>query len=660
MKKDYIIDYASCILFKVLGPVIRSVPKGFALFLGRRLGDVFYSLGRKHRAIAYANIKLAMENKLSPAELKNTAKSFYRSFGQNLIEIFFIPLIDRKYINKYINIEGFEYIKEGFKKGKGIIFAGIHEGSWELSNIISANLGFAFSLFVRGQRYPRLNKLLNSYRIQKGCKIIQRLVKDYSRKDKSEFFGIRGLIEALKRNESIGMTVDQGGKTGILVNFLGKEASMPSGAVRFAMKYGAVIIPVFYTRIAGPYHKVIVNAPLEISKTGDLEKDTRDNLQRLVGILGSYILAYPQEYLWTYKIWKYSRQRNILILNDGKTGHLRQSQAVAENVISYLKDKGINSYVSAIEVKYKNNWLRHAQVICASLAGKYACQGCFCCLKSFLKQDNYESLRKTPADIIISCGASTAAVNYIISKNNLAKSIVIMRPSFLSLKKFDLVVMPRHDHPPEKKNIVVTEGALNLINEQYLNEQADKLNGLLHPSSLAPRFYIGLLIGGDTKDFKLSKSLMKDIIGQIKSFAEKENAAILVTTSRRTSSEIEQLTAEEFGGYSLCKLLVIANKENLPFAVGGILGLAKMVVVSPESISMVSEAASSGRHIIVFKSEVSYRHKDFLTYLAKKQYIQLVESSELGAALNKIQVEKPQINTLQDKVVVREALAKIM
>ena len=153
---------------------------------------------------------------------------------------------------------------------------------------------------------------------------------------------------------------------------------------------------------------------------------------------------------------------------------------------------------------------------------------------------------------------------------------------------------------------------------------------------------------------------MKDIIVNLKDLAEKKDAAILVTTSRRTSSDVEKLVFDELGGYPRCKLLVIANKENLPFAVGGILGLSKIVVVSPESISMISEAASSGRHIVVFKSEVSRRHKDFLTYLARKQYIHYVESAELGHTLNKICVEDPQINKLQDKVAVREALATIL
>jgi len=131
------------------------------MFLGRRLGGLLYYFDRKHKAIAYANIKTALGAKLSPQELSSLVKEFYRSFGQNLIEIFLIPLVDKAYINKYITLEGKEHIFEGFKKGKGVILLSVHAGSWEFSNVICANLGFAFNLFVRGQRYPRLNRLLN-------------------------------------------------------------------------------------------------------------------------------------------------------------------------------------------------------------------------------------------------------------------------------------------------------------------------------------------------------------------------------------------------------------------------------------------------------------------------------------------------------------------
>ncbi|MFH0732339.1 MAG: ELM1/GtrOC1 family putative glycosyltransferase, partial [Candidatus Omnitrophota bacterium] len=651
MNKDSFLDYFSCILFRSLGPVLRFLPTGVSLFLGRLLGDLFYYFDPKHRAVVYSHIKFALGQKLALDECLRVTKSFYRNFGQNLIEIFLIPKIDRKYFDKYIRIEGLDYVNQALAVGKGVIFAAVHEGSWELYNIISANLGLPFYLFVRNQRYPKLNRLLNEYRIQKGCKIIQRqeLPQDAALKSSgisgganNELYGARKLIEALKNNESIGMTIDQGGKTGILVNFLGGQASMASGTVRFALKYGATILPTFLVREKGARQRIIVDPPFQIISSGDFDKDLRDNLQRLAENFERHIEQNPSEYLWSYKIWKHSREKAIVVLSDGKTGHLRQSQAVLEAMRGYLEDKGFSVSTQTLEVRPKSRLAKLLLPLCACLCVKYRCQSCFLCFKMFLEKNVSESLIKTKADIVISCGSQVAAVSHIFSKALRAKSIAVMRPSVLSMGRFDMVIMPRHDFAPRRKNVVETEGALNLISPDYLKVQSDDLLQFMKLPLLYSRFYIGLLIGGDTKDFCLRKEQMAVIIQQVKSLAEKENALLLVTTSRRTSVDIERLVSEEFTGYARCKLLVIANKNNLPCAVGGILGLSKAVVVSPESISMASEAASSGGYVVVFKSAVSRRHGEFLNYLAGKKYIYFVEPPEVSDCVSKLLAERPQ------------------
>ncbi len=647
MNKNSIIDYCSCILFKLFGPIIRSLPLGFSLFLGRRLGDLFYYFDIRHKAIAYANIKTALGAKLSPLETSRLTRKSYRAFGQNLVEMLLIPKVNKEYINKYINIEGLDYVREGLKKGKGVILLAVHEGSWELSNIIAANLGLPFILFVREQRYPRLDKLLNSYRSLKACKIIQREN------------GIRQLIEALESNQAIGMTLDQGGRSGTLVKFFAKDASMSTGAIKIALKYGATIIPVFYARLNGPYIKVIIEPPLEIKTTGDFKKDTLENLQRAVNIFEKYILKYPQEYLWTYKIWKYAREKNILILSDGKTGHLRQSQAVAKIITGYLGEKGINTQVNCIEIAFKSRPSGGALTLSSALAGKFYCQGCLFCLKTFLRKDVYLSLIGFVPDMVISCGSGVAPVNYILSRESASKSIVIMRPSILSTRRFDLVIMPKHDNPAKRKNVVVTEGALNLIDEEYLREQSLKLS---QGSGLKVQgFGIGLLIGGETKSFHLEKEAMLQVARQIKSASEKLNTDILVTTSRRTSKEIENLLKEEFKGYPRCKLLIIANEKNIPEAVGGILGLSQIIITSPESVSLISEAVSSKKYVLVFKSRgVSKKHQRFLGHFAKNKYIYLTETQKLNKAIEDIWMNKPPIHSPRDNSLVGEAIERIL
>jgi KDO2-lipid IV(A) lauroyltransferase len=628
---------------------MRILPGGLTLFLGKRLGDLFYYFDFKHKATTYANLKTAFGDRLSPLQLSSLAKEFYQTFGQNLLEVFLIPSIDKEYINKYISFEGLENISQGFKGNKGVILLAVHEGSWELSSIICAELGFPFVLFVRDQRYPRLNQLLNSYRSQKGCKIIQRQNQT------------RQLMEALKNNQAIGITADQGGKTGVLVNFFGKDASMASGAVKLALKYNSAIIPVFYTRIKGPYIKIIIEPPFEIRKSENSKDDIQDNVQRLIHIFQKHITRYPKEYLWSYKIWKYTDEKKILILSDGITGHLRQSQAVADIISDYFKEKGIKPEIDTVEVRFNNRLRRYALLFSSCLAGKYNCQGCLWCLRKFLQKDIYKSLISIKPDIIISCGSSLTPVNYVLSRESLAKSIVIMRPSILSTSRFHLVIMPRHDNPPKRKNVAVTEGALNLINEQYLKGQTEKLIQTQGSRLKTQGRYIGLLIGGNTKSFSLSGKIISEVIKQIKSVSERLNADILVTTSRRTSFAIEEIVKEEFSKYQRCKLLIIANEKNLPQALGGVLGLSEIVISTPESISMISEAVNSKKYVLVFKAQgLDKKHRRFLDNFAKSKYIYLVEPFNLSKEIENIWLNKPPIYILRDNLLVSEAIKRIL
>lgn len=646
MSRHSIADYLGYALIRALGPILRILPKKLVFFLGEILGDLYYLIDIKGKRTAYSNIRTAFADRYGFSEFPKIARDSYRRFFQCLMEVFLIPLIDKEYFNKYITIEGREHISEGFKKGKGIIFVGMHEGSWELSNILSANLGIPFYMFVQEQKYPRMNRLLNGYRMQKGCRLIKRENQ------------LKQLISILKDNQSVGMTVDQGGKAGAQVKFFAKTASMPSGAVRIALKYDAAIIPVYTTRIQGPYLKVTLKSPFELKRSNDPERDVRDNLQRLVGIFEDFIRQRPGDYLWRYKIWKYSGERNVLILNDGRIGHLRQSQALAKDLQGLFREKNIAVNLNTIEIKFRNKLSRQAILISSLLSGKYSCQGCLWCLRHFLRKDIFDSIRKLKPDVIISCGSSLSPVNLMLSAENQAKSLVIMRPAVMKTGVFDLVVIPRHDNPNSGKNIVITEGALNLIDEEYLSQQS-KILSTNYQLRTMNQFTIGLFIGGDTKDFSLDKDALVEALKELKSVSSKLNADILATTSRRTSGQVEKALRDELADFSSTKLLIIANEKNIPEAVGGILGLSQIVVVSAESISMISEAASSNRYVIVFDSPVNPRHRRFLNYMADKGYIYLCQPEGLASLITRLLRDRPEILTLRDKEKVKNALGAL-
>ena len=645
MKTNLIADYFSYYLFKTVSFCTGFLPLAFSLFLGRRLGDSIFFFDRRHRALAASNIKKSGVTGNYPREIARLTRQTYQAFGQNLVEISFLPHINKKYLEKYVQIENRHYIAEAFARGKGVIFLIVHEGNWELSNIICANLGFPFVLFVRDQGFPKLNALLNTYRLKQGAKLIHKQA------------GVRELIEVLKSNQSIGMTTDQGGKKGELVKFFGKTAAMSTGAVKLALKYDCAIIPTYYTRLRGPYTKVILDSIFTATKGTDQKNDLKENLQRLIIIYESYLRQYPQEYLWSYKIWKYSDQREILILSDGKPGHLRQSECLAKILSSKLIARGLKTHLQIHEVKFKNNFAGRILNLITFFSGKFPSWLYFENLRLALTSESWGILAQSKSNFIISSGTQLSAVNYLMAKQNQAKSLVLMRPGILGIKRFDLVVVPQHDRPILRKNLLITSGALNLIDQNYLTEKSRGLllSGLI--TDTLAFLKIGVLIGGKSKHCSFSGQFVKQLILQLKQVANDLDADILLTTSRRTTKDVEQVIKDELKSFARAKLLVIANESNYPDVLGGILGLSNVIVVSAESISMISEAVASGKYVIVFNLPgLSKKHQRFLKNYQEQKYIYLSQPQDLAALIMKVWQDQPKINLPEDNRLVEEAL----
>lgn len=633
MRKNSLIEYPTYLLIRLLGMLVVSLPLRVNFILGKSIGSALYYLLKKKRRLVLKNLKMAFSD-YSYEELEKIAKGAFVSLALNIIETLYIPRIDSRYINKHIRIENLNYLEDGLKMKKGVILLAFHLGNWELANITCGLQGYNYKVVVNEQRYPLLNKLLNKYRESKGCQTISRGV------------ALRQILCALKNNEVVAMVGDQGGRDGRLSNFFGIPTSMPVGFIRFALNTEALIIPAIIIRERKFYHRIILESPLKIEAGDGNDKVIQDCLSQSSRILENYIEKYPQEYFWFYKIWKYSPFKSVVVLSDGRAGHLRQAQAVSK-VIS-----GFEFQVSSkdMEIKFKNKFTR-------LLAGVFIPQE-FNAWRFFLTKESYLALRNVYADFVVSCGSKLAGLNLALARENLAKSICIMKPAVLSYNKFDLVVIPKHDNPPLKKNVCVTIGALNLIDEEYLKEESSRLK--LRMPNVDFGKSIGLFIGGDSKKYKLTESAIEKVSFDLKKASQDLGLDILITTSRRTSKGVENLVKKECGDFARCKLLVVASRNNIPEAVGGILGLSDFVVVSGESISMVSEAASSGKYVIVFKSKNSKKHNQFLNYLAERKYIYLSEPDGIYLTLSKLSKEHPAINILDNRTALKEALKKIV
>ena len=241
---------------------------------------------------------------------------------------------------------------------------------------------------------------------------------------------------------------------------------------------------------------------------------------------------------------------------------------------------------------------------------------------------------KTYADVVISCGASILGIHLLTAYENQAKSVVIMKP-FVPTRRFDAVIVPRHDRTTPGKNVFVTDKALSLIQEETLREASDTLSQELRLSNGHRR--IGLLVGGDTRQIQFERKSFHKIIMDIDRYSAESDSVLFATSSRRTPAWADEVLKKTFKGNGRCPLLVIANESNRTGVVGGILGLCDLIVVSAESISMVSEAVSSGKPVIVFMpsegSRFKAKYRDFLERLSEEKSILLAGADDIYEVL---------------------------
>jgi KDO2-lipid IV(A) lauroyltransferase len=113
------------------------------------------------------------------------------------------------------------------------------------------------------------------------------------------------ILKFVKDNHALGMLIDQDTNVkGVFVDFYGKPAYTPIGAAMLALDTDAVVLTTSYVYEGkGTYH-LIIGEPMEISRTGDKEKDLDTNTRRFHAEVEQLIQAYPTQWVWMHERWK--------------------------------------------------------------------------------------------------------------------------------------------------------------------------------------------------------------------------------------------------------------------------------------------------------------------------------------------------------------------
>ncbi len=271
---------------------IARLPRKVALSIGASVGTAVFKLAPRQRALVCRQLAVSLGLEDTP-EIERLARRCFQNLGKNLIEFMQFPRTSCEYIKRIVTFEGGEHIARALAEGKGAIILTGHFGNWELLAASIVAEGYTLRPLARRLRSKRLSALLNAYREKAG----------YTGIDRDG--GIRGALRCLKRNELLGILADVDTKIdGVFVDFLGRPAYTPYSPVAIALKTGASILPTFIIRQPDDSHRVIVEPPLVLERSGDKQHDFVVNTQKFTTVIESYVRLYPEQWVWMHERWK--------------------------------------------------------------------------------------------------------------------------------------------------------------------------------------------------------------------------------------------------------------------------------------------------------------------------------------------------------------------
>ncbi len=297
----------------------------------------------------------------------------------------------------------------------------------------------------------------------------------------------------------------------------------------------------------------------------------------------------------------YSDLSLIIILNEGIRGHLSQTRGVAHWLaeltgarITEIKVPDLAGWRRFWQLKVKARSLRNWSI---PECEKWLIDSGGRALLDDLALELDLADGKEKGCILLSAGNTPAPFNLALGRTLGVRRAVLMTPSVIGTDPFDFAIIPEHDFPQLTDNVLTTLGAPNCIIPDELEKKGKEL---IHDFPSGDSASWGVLIGGDTANYSIDPEWIRINIGALLEVSFERGAGLYITTSRRTSKEAERALEEITRDRENVRMNLIASRDSRN-PVPGILGLCTRIFCTEDSVSMLSEAVTSGKDIFLLR-----------------------------------------------------------
>jgi mitochondrial fission protein ELM1 len=208
-------------------------------------------------------------------------------------------------------------------------------------------------------------------------------------------------------------------------------------------------------------------------------------------------------------------------------------------------------------------------------------------------------------DLLISCGRRTAALAMAIRRASEGRTLTVhVQDPLARPDGFDLVIAMHHD-AVSGPNVLKVVTALHGVTPEKLAEAGRAWRDRLGPG---PAPLAGVLIGGPTGGKAFPTGAFIEALTRLRG---EQAARLAIAPSRRTPPSLVAAVTAAFAGDP--GVFIWDRRSDNPYL--GILALADRLVVTSDSVSMISEALATGHPVDVFGEPQNARHAKFLRTL---------------------------------------------
>jgi KDO2-lipid IV(A) lauroyltransferase len=283
---EFILVIFFFLIFKIIGLKLSS---NFGEYVGKYFGPLF-----RKKTVSRKNIKIVFPNiseKETDILITNMWMNIGRIFGEYVHLDRFSVVDDRKIKITFRNNQIVTALK--INKHPIVFFSG-HFSNFELMARCLTELGFNIGAIYRPLNNIFLNPIMEFIRRKYICAIqIEKGSK-----------GTKKLIKHISSNNPLALMIDQRLSSSIHVPFFNKLATTTTTPAQLAIKYNALLVPVFIKRIKKTEFEFFIEEPITINKKNDYEKDIFNITQVLNHKIEEFVKEDPSHWLWLHDRWK--------------------------------------------------------------------------------------------------------------------------------------------------------------------------------------------------------------------------------------------------------------------------------------------------------------------------------------------------------------------